>query len=132
MELHTLGIGRYLGETTLPGEAGTGYSDQDVTNAARVLTGWTIADGHQKAADGSQPNTGAFLFNSHNHDFGPKILFGVTYPAGVGQDEGEDFSIRWPAIPVRRSPSPPSSTCTSCRTCRPPMIRWCRLWQRSF
>ena len=76
---------------TLPGEVGTGYSDQDVTNAARVLTGWTIADGHQRAADGTLPNTGAFLFNAHNHDFASKVVFGQTYPAGVGQAEGELF-----------------------------------------
>lgn len=89
MELHTLGIGRYLGETTPPGAVGMGYSDQDVTNAARVLTGWTIADGRHKAADGTFPNTGDFLFSPSMHDAGEKVILGQTYPAGGGQAEGE-------------------------------------------
>ena len=88
MELHTLGIQRYLGETAPLNLESTGYSDTDVTNAARVLTGWTIADGHQKAADGTHPNTGAFLFNAANHDVNAKTIFGQTYPAGVGEAEG--------------------------------------------
>jgi uncharacterized protein (DUF1800 family) len=91
MELHTLGIGRYLGETTPANALGTGYSDEDVTNAARILTGWTIANGHEKAADGSQPNTGDFLFDPKNHDFGTKTVFGTAFPAGIGQAEGETF-----------------------------------------
>ncbi len=88
MELHTLGIQRYLGETAPANLESTGYSDTDVTNAARVLTGWTIADGHQKAADGTHPNTGAFLFNPSNHDFNAKTIFGQTYPAGIAEAEG--------------------------------------------
>ncbi|MDR3515093.1 MAG: DUF1800 domain-containing protein [Azospirillaceae bacterium] len=91
MELHTLGIGRYLGETTPAALLGTGYSDQDVTNAARVLTGWTLADGNHKAADGTKPNTGDFLFVSANHDTKAKTIFGVAYPAGGAQAEGEAF-----------------------------------------
>lgn len=89
MELHTLGIDRYLGETTPAGAAGTGYSDQDVIEAARVLTGWTIGDGSHKAADGSKPLTGEFLFDPSEHDTGAKTIFSQTYPAGVGQAEGE-------------------------------------------
>lgn len=91
MELHTLGVARYLGETTPPGAAGTGYSDIDVQNAARVLTGWTIADGSRPAADGSKPNTGAYLFSPKLHDTGAKTIFGRSFPAGGGQSEGETF-----------------------------------------
>jgi uncharacterized protein (DUF1800 family) len=91
MELHTLGIARYLGETTPPGAAGTGYSDADVQNAARALTGWTIADGHRPAADGSKPNTGAFLFSPKLHDNTAKVIFGQTIAAGGGQSDGETF-----------------------------------------
>ena len=93
MELHTLGIGRYLGETTPPGTAGTGYSDQDVINAARVLTGWTIADGSQKNASGLKPNTGDFLFSPSTHDNGSKVILGQTYPAAPVQPQydGETF-----------------------------------------
>jgi uncharacterized protein (DUF1800 family) len=91
MELHTLGIARYLGETATPAQELTGYSDADVTNAARVLTGWTIADGHRAAADGTKPNTGEFIFSPSLHDKGAKTLFGQSFPAGVEQPEGERF-----------------------------------------
>jgi len=91
MELHTLGIARYLGETTPAGAVGTGYSDADVQNAARALTGWTIADGNHPAADGTKPNTGAFLFSPKIHDAGAKTIFGQAFPAGGGQSEGETF-----------------------------------------
>ena len=91
MELHTLGSARYLGETTPPGAAGTGYSDQDVMEAARALTGWTIGDGHKLAANGSKPLTGEFLFEPSQHDIGAKTIFGQSFPAGIGQAEGERF-----------------------------------------
>lgn len=91
MELHTLGIASYLGETATPGQEANGYSDADVTNAARVLTGWTIADGSRTAADGSKPNNGSFIFSPKIHDNGAKTLFGQTYPACAGQAEGERF-----------------------------------------
>lgn len=91
MELHTLGIARYLGETTPAGAEGRGYSDQDVMNAARILTGWTIADGQRRAADGSKPDTGTFLFSPGLHDTKAKTLFGLSFPAGGGEAEGERF-----------------------------------------
>jgi uncharacterized protein (DUF1800 family) len=82
---------RYLGEVAPAGTESTGYSDADVQNAARVLTGWTIADGHRTAGDGSKPNSGDFIFSPGIHDTGTKTLFGQTYPTGVGQAEGERF-----------------------------------------
>jgi uncharacterized protein (DUF1800 family) len=89
MELHSLGIERYLGRTTPPGMAGTGYSDQDVQEAARALTGWTIADGNRKAADGTRPNDGSFIFSLDMHDTGTKTVFTIQFPAGGGRSEGE-------------------------------------------
>lgn len=95
MELHTLGIARYLGETPPAGLtsqqlATAGYSDQDVTNAAALLTGWTIADGHHADASGAKPNTGDFLFCPSIHAPGSKVIFGQTIPQN-GQQEGETF-----------------------------------------
>jgi uncharacterized protein (DUF1800 family) len=67
MELHTLGVGG-------------GYSQQDVQQLARVLTGVGINAG---AAPHLKPEwqtlyvrRGAFEFNPARHDFGPKVLFG--------------------------------------------------------
>ncbi|HEY4321076.1 MAG TPA: DUF1800 domain-containing protein [Gemmatimonadales bacterium] len=64
MELHTLGVDG-------------GYSQQDVITVARILTGWSI-----------DRASGTFLFRAPAHDAGAKLLFGQTFPAGHGQDEG--------------------------------------------
>ena len=67
MELHTLGVNG-------------GYSQQDVQQLARVLTGVGVNAG---AAPQLKPEwlelyvrRGAFEFNPARHDFGPKVLFG--------------------------------------------------------
>ena len=70
MELHTLGVDG-------------GYTQKDVTELARVLTGWTITtqrDGGQGAA---------FIFRPMLHDSGPKTVLGVRFLAGGGIGEGE-------------------------------------------
>jgi uncharacterized protein (DUF1800 family) len=84
MELHTLGILRYLGETapanlTAAQLATAGYSDTDVQNAAKILTGWTISG-----------KTGDFTFSATTHDTTTKTLFGMSIPPN-GQAEGEHF-----------------------------------------
>ncbi len=78
MELHTLGVDG-------------GYTQADVTEAARVLTGWTI----------ERPNeSGQFRFNPLVHDAGAKLVLGTVFPAGQGEAEGErllDLLARHPA-----------------------------------
>ncbi len=64
MELHTLGVDG-------------GYSQRDVTELARVLTGWSI-----------DPQRGEFRFRERVHDAGTKTVLGRTIPAG-GIEEGE-------------------------------------------
>ncbi len=65
MELHTLGVGG-------------GYTQDDVTSLARIITGWTFAGRRgQLAAPGS------FVFNANAHQPGPQTLLGKVY-----QDEG--------------------------------------------
>jgi uncharacterized protein (DUF1800 family) len=89
MELHTLGADAYQGRGT-PGVVGTlaGFTDNDVTNAARVLTGWTIANGSHKDAGGSLGTLGTFLFCPAMHDTGTKSIMGKSF-ASAGQAEGE-------------------------------------------
>lgn len=58
MELHTLGVDN-------------GYTQQDVAELARVLTGWTTQ------------GAGNFLFNPSLHDFTAKTVMGVTVPAAA-------------------------------------------------
>jgi uncharacterized protein (DUF1800 family) len=70
MELHTLGVGG-------------GYTQNDVTSLARVITGWTFA-GRQ----GELGTPGSFVFNANAHQPGAQLLLGKTYENnGVGQGE---------------------------------------------
>ena len=67
MELHTLGVDG-------------GYTQSDVTEVARVLTGWSV----DRPLQG-----GGFAFHDWAHDRGAKTVLGVEFPAGRGEDEGE-------------------------------------------
>lgn len=68
LELHTLGVDG-------------GYTQQDVLNVARALTGWTI----------KPPATGGgFIFRPEMHDAGGKIVLGHKLAAGRGMEDGED------------------------------------------
>jgi uncharacterized protein (DUF1800 family) len=81
LELHTLGVN-------------AGYSQADVREAARALTGWSIALGPK------QPNEGEFVFRAPAHDAGEKRVFGLVLPAGGGAEDGEkllDFLAAHPA-----------------------------------
>ena len=66
MELHTLGVD-------------AGYTQNDVRELARILTGWTV---------GLQQGEG-FRFTDRLHDNGPKTLLGRSFNAN-GMQEGED------------------------------------------
>jgi uncharacterized protein (DUF1800 family) len=65
MELHTLSVNG-------------GYTQHDVTELARVLTGWTIQPLEQGAA---------FQFDPKKHDPGDKVVLGQTIPEN-GMNEG--------------------------------------------
>jgi uncharacterized protein (DUF1800 family) len=76
MELHTLGVDG-------------GYTQQDVIEVARALTGWTI-----------DQQRGAFMFNPVWHDAGAKTVLGNSLRAGRGLDDGEqvlDIVARHPS-----------------------------------
>src|SRR3954464_3890042 len=68
MELHTLGVDG-------------GYTQKDVQEVARALTGWTIANPRQG---------GGFVFEPRMHDDGEKIVLGHKIKAGGGQHDGEE------------------------------------------
>jgi len=92
MELHTLGVDG-------------GYTQNDVTEAARVLTGWTIypmgkenfGNGYKKLLDNAGEeklkdrgfiHDGDFLFTPNRHDTGEKKVLGISFPTGGGYEEG--------------------------------------------
>lgn len=68
MELHTLGVNG-------------GYTQQDVIQAARVLTGWTV----EKPQRG-----GAFTFDERRHEPGTKKVLGKKFKEN-GEQEGRDL-----------------------------------------
>jgi uncharacterized protein (DUF1800 family) len=95
MELHTLGVDG-------------GYTQSDVTQAARVLTGWTIAPmgdngygapikkiiekvGEENLRKRGFVHEGDFLFVVNRHDNGEKVVLGKKFPAGGGYEEGVEL-----------------------------------------
>jgi uncharacterized protein (DUF1800 family) len=95
MELHTLGVDG-------------GYTQQDVTQAARVLTGWTlypISDygpgsqykkiiekvGEDKLTERGFVHEGDFLFAINRHDNKEKTVLGKTFAANGGYEEGVEL-----------------------------------------
>jgi uncharacterized protein (DUF1800 family) len=71
LELHTLGVR-------------TGYTQTDVTNFAKVITGWTVRPPRLDPAHG-----GEFWFNERMHEPGPQNVIGKTYPEN-GFAQGRD------------------------------------------
>jgi uncharacterized protein (DUF1800 family) len=69
LELHTLGVR-------------TVYTQEDVTNFAKVITGWTVVPFKQDAAHG-----GEFSFNPRLHEPGPQTVIGKAYP-DLGLEQG--------------------------------------------
>jgi len=76
MELHTLGVDG-------------GYTQQDVIEVARALTGWSI-----------EQREGVFAFRPATHDADEKIVLGSQLKAGRGIEDGEqvlDILARHPS-----------------------------------
>jgi hypothetical protein len=71
MELHSVGVHG-------------GYTQTDVKQVARCITGWTAVLWPQDA-----PDIGKFKFDKYLHAGGTKVVYGVTIPAGGGIAEGE-------------------------------------------
>jgi uncharacterized protein (DUF1800 family) len=94
LELHTLGVDG-------------GYTQQDVTEAARILTGWTFipSDGEvseplnklfqtvssEKMKNQGFVREGDFFFAANRHDVGEKKVMGISYESGGGYNEGLRF-----------------------------------------
>lgn len=91
MELHTLGVDG-------------GYTQNDVTEVARVLTGWTIypisdngplsnlkkmiEKNKDKFTENGFVRDGDFLFAANRHDDGEKIILGKKFNSDGGYQEG--------------------------------------------
>jgi uncharacterized protein (DUF1800 family) len=86
-ELHTLGEGHYFNNLydqwrDVPGASDgkpVGYIDEDVYEAARAFTGWTVADGSSTWRSGQKeqfPDTGEFYYFDGFHDNYQKRVLG--------------------------------------------------------
>jgi uncharacterized protein (DUF1800 family) len=72
LELHTLGVNG-------------GYTQNDVTTFAQIITGWSIGGGKGRLAGGTP---GRFYFRDNLHEPGAKTFMGKTYSQS-GQRQGE-------------------------------------------
>ena len=77
MELHTLGVDG-------------GYTQKDVTEVAKVFTGWTIEEPRKG---------GGFTFNERRHEPGPKVVMGETVRES-GEQEGLEVLHRLAMSPA--------------------------------
>ncbi|SEM19252.1 Uncharacterized conserved protein, DUF1800 family [bacterium A37T11] len=95
MELHTLGVDG-------------GYNQQDVTEAARVLTGWSVypmdynKNMAQKLGQASEAqlekrgykHDGDFLFTPNRHDPGQKTILGKTFGPDLTKRDGYEEGVQ--------------------------------------
>ena len=90
MELHTLGGGNYLGVdlNSAPYTFGSdgvrsGFTDQDIVQASRALSGWTIKYG-QRFNNFTQPLTGEFTYSSGQHNTRAGSILGIDVSGLTG------------------------------------------------
>lgn len=90
MELHTLGVDG-------------GYTQKDVTEVARALTGWSVKPMYKggpgmRLMEAANPVAlqrrgfvleGDFMFRADKHDESPKTILGKNFPVNGGYAEGE-------------------------------------------
>ncbi len=86
-ELHTLGARNYLNHLytkwrEVPGALEgkpVGYIDQDVYEAARAFTGWTVENGNEDDDGAKRPNTGKFMVREAWHDPYQKRVLAIEF-----------------------------------------------------
>jgi uncharacterized protein (DUF1800 family) len=97
-ELHTLGRDAYLNDRydrwrEVPGAlngAPEGYIDQDVYEAARAFTGWTVENGSNIDAQRKLPATGKFAYVEGWHDgYQKRVLAQEFDPFAVARHDGQ-------------------------------------------
>ncbi len=94
MELHTVGVGCEVSTghpaTELDPACGKGYTQADVTEVAKVFSGWTIDRPAQ---------SGEYRFEERRHQPGQKLVLGQTIPEG-GEREGLEVLHRLATSPA--------------------------------
>ncbi len=75
MELHTLGRGAYLGKVSNADTAAKGFTDEDIIQASRAFSGWTLQQGTH-FINGKNENTGVFAYNPNQHNYNAGFCLG--------------------------------------------------------
>ena len=108
-ELHTFGARNYLNHLhtkwrEVPGALEgkpAGYIDQDVYEAARAFTGWTVENGEEDDEGSKRPITGKFMLREAWHDPYQKRVLAVEFdPQRPALEDGSrvlDLVARHPA-----------------------------------
>ena len=87
LELHTMGRDAYQGVTTPPwsgpgsapiGTKSVGFSDQDILQASRALSGWTVGMGQRISSTRSLATSGKFVYESTYHNRNATTFLGVN------------------------------------------------------
>lgn len=89
LELHTMGRAAYLGKRGAS-DAVAGFTDDDIIQASRALSGWTVSQGQYGGASAGQlPSTGEFTFNAyqHNTQAGACLGFDLSALRGIAQGQ---------------------------------------------
>ncbi|MCA9916136.1 MAG: DUF1800 domain-containing protein, partial [Anaerolineae bacterium] len=104
-ELHTLGAVHSYGfdvppnvtplagsTVSLPAGLKNGYTEDDVLNVTRALTGWSINNG-QHNGQAPRPNNGTFVYDAFWHDNDPKQVLGITLSSSGEQEVHEILDL---------------------------------------
>ncbi|MCB2109089.1 MAG: DUF1800 domain-containing protein [Rhodobacteraceae bacterium] len=100
LELHTMGKNYYLGvagsasalEELAAQGTGTqspGFTDEDVIEVSKALSGWTIEFGQRVSPSYALPVTGKFIFNLQQHNTTAGKFMGVDLSVMGGISQGE-------------------------------------------
>jgi uncharacterized protein (DUF1800 family) len=85
MELHTMGASAYFGKNPSGGDVSAkGFTDEDILQASRALSGWTIQYGQPF----STADDGSFFFNSWQHSDKAGRFLGFDLSSLSGQAQG--------------------------------------------
>lgn len=76
MELHSLGVNG-------------GYTQADVREVARALTGWSVQAPRAKANMAPPADAGRFVFRPRQHDDDAKRILGIDFAPNGGKADGE-------------------------------------------
>ncbi|MBL8644521.1 MAG: DUF1800 domain-containing protein [Rhodospirillaceae bacterium] len=99
MELHTMGEAAYLGKAPAgPESSSKGFTDADMLQAARALSGWTLERGQIFG----RPETGRFTYNEGQHNTTAGQCLGFDLGTLKGEAQGRkvlDLVAYHPATP---------------------------------